>query len=232
MVVHSSYRRMGEVEGRAAGVIDALTDAVLPGGALLLPNLNIPHEFTADNPPRFDLKRDPLRVIGIIPEVFKVEFAEHFSLHPTHSVMGIGEKAESVLREHDKAGLPCGPGTPWAKNAEADGKILLIGATQKSNTTYHCAEEQIPDSYQLSRDVINGTVILDGVELVVPSRLHVWGNHPDFGILNPELEARGFLRRGRIGNADSLCLNARGFLDLAMEKLRVDPRYFMGGECR
>jgi len=65
--------------------------------------------------------------------------------------------------------------------------------TQRANTTCHCAEEQIPDSYQLSKDVIKGLVIVDGREMVVPSRLHVWGNHPDFSLFNPELERHGYL---------------------------------------
>ena len=231
VVVHSSFKSIGCTDGGPRAVIDALTEVVLPGGALLLPNLNIPHAFTTENPPRFDLKRDHLKqAIGIIPEMFKFEYATHFSIHPTHSMMGIGEKAPDILKDHEKAGLPCGPGTPWEKNALAGGRVLLIGVNQKCNTTYHCAEEQLEDSYQLSEDVIDGVVVIDGREMVVRSKLHVWWNHPDFNIINPELEAMGILRRGRVGRADTMCMDAAGFLDLCLAKMRGDSRYFLSYE--
>ena len=72
VVVHSSYKSVGPVTGGPRSIIDALAEVLLPDGALLFPNLNIPHEFTAENPPRFDLKKAPLKQsIGIIPELFK-----------------------------------------------------------------------------------------------------------------------------------------------------------------
>jgi len=92
VLIHSSYKKIGDVDGGALAVIDALIDVVLPDGALLFPNLNIPHEFTVANPPRWDLKRDPIRNLGIIPELFKFHYARYFSIHPTHAVMGVGKQ--------------------------------------------------------------------------------------------------------------------------------------------
>ena len=227
VVVHSSYKSIGDVDGGPRAVIEALADIVLRDGALLFPNLYIPHGFTKENPPRFRLKEDHVKNLGIIPELFKLEYAEHFSIHPTHSMMGIGDKARDILADHEKAEVPCGPGTPWAKNALAGGRILLIGVDQRCNTTYHCAEEQIENSYQLSNDVINGVVVVDGEDIVVPSRLHIWGNHPDFNLINPELKDLGYLKIGKIGMADTLCIDAAGFLNLSLEKLRQDSRYFL-----
>jgi len=217
------------VAGGAAAVIDALAEIVAGNGALLFPNLNIPHAFTAVDPPRFDLKQDPVRqFVGVIPELFKFAYAEHFSIHPTHSLMGIGNRAEELLAGHENVGLCCGPGTPWEKNALAGGKILLIGVTQSCNTTYHCAEESIDDPYQLTPDTIDGTVIIDGRELTVPSRLHLWGNHADFNIINDELQERGFLTTGKVGNAQTMCLDAAGLLQVSAERFAEDPRYFLG----
>ena len=227
LVVHSSYKSTGGVAGGPEGLIDALAEVLLPEGALLFPNLNIGRQFTTEDPPRFDLKRDPVKqTIGILPELFKQHYAEYFSIHPTHSLMGIGLAAKAILQGHEKAGLPCGRGTPWEKNAIAGGKILLIGVGQGRNTTYHCAEEQIDNSYQLTADAIEGVVVIDGVETIVSSRLHVSGNHPDFSIIEPELEELGFLMRGVIGDAQSTCIDAGAFLQLCMRKMRADPRYF------
>lgn len=228
VVVHSSYKSMGNVIGGPRSIIYALREIILPDGALLFPNLNISQEFTVENPPRFDLKNDHLKeTVGIIPETFKFEYAKHFSMHTTHSMMGIGEKAPFILKDHEKAGVPCGKGTPWEKNALFEGKILLIGVDQRSNTTYHCAEEQIENSYQLSSNAIDGVVVINGQEIVVRSRLHVWGNHPNFNIINPELEVLGYLKKGRVGNAPTICIEAAGFLQLCLKKLGTNKNYFL-----
>lgn len=230
VVVHSSYKSIGQVDGGPFAVIDALADVLLPDGALLFPNLYIPHRFTVDDPPRFDLKGDHVRNLGILPELFKFHYASHFSLHPTHSLMGIGGKAATILADHEKAGRPCGLGTPWATNARVGGRILLIGVDQRVNTSYHSAEEQMDDPYQLTDEVIMGTVVVDGTVLVVPSRLHVWRYHADFNIVNPELERSGYLKWGRVGDAVTMCLDANGFTNLALQKLRENPGYFLGGQ--
>jgi aminoglycoside 3-N-acetyltransferase len=193
-----------------------------------MPNLNIPHEFTAENPPRWDLKGGEIgRKLGVVAQTFKDRFATHFSIHTTHSMMGRGPKAEALLSGHERVGLPCGPGTPWQKYALAGGKAILIGVSHKSNTTYHCAEECIPNSYRLSAEPVCGTVVVDGREMQVASRLHRWGISVDIGRINEELERRGALRRGKIGKAESIVILARPFLELAMAKLRGDPGYFL-----
>ena len=227
VVVHSSYKSIGNVDGGPRAVIEALIDVVLPEVALLFPNLFNPHCFTVENPPRFDLKGAHVRNLGVIPDLFKFNYADHFSVHPTHSMMGIGARAEEIAKDHEKAGCCCGWGTPWTKNASSGGWILLIGVDQRSNTSYHSTEEQMEDSFKLTEQEIHGTVVIDGAEFIVPSRLHLWTSHADFNILNPELEASGRLKRGRIGDAKTMCLDARGFLDLALRKLRQDREYFL-----
>lgn len=231
VVVHSSYKKIGNVDGGPVAVIDALIDTVLPEGALLFPNLNILREFTVDDPPRFDLKKCHIKNLGIIPELFKFQYAEHFSIHPTHSMMGVGAKAYDILKGHEKAGVCCGRGTPWEKNALAGGKILLIGVDHFRNTSYHCVEEQIENTYKLSKEVVQGVVIVDDEEIVVPSRLHIWeGRAPNFNILNDELMELGYLKTGKIGMADTLCVDAGGFVKVGLEKVRLDSRYFLADE--
>jgi aminoglycoside N3'-acetyltransferase len=105
--------------------------------------------------------------------------------------------------------------------------VLLIGVDQRVNTTYHTAEEQMVEPYQLTDDLIPGVVVVDGNEILVWSRLHVWRYHPNFNVLNPELEELGYLTRGRVGDAATMCLDAKGFVDLALQKLRQAPGYFL-----
>ncbi len=227
VIVHSSFKSLGPVKGGPHAVIDALLETVGPEGALLFPNLYIPGELTTENPPKFDLKHESVRNLGIIPEIFKFNYAEHFSIHPTHSLMGVGAKAKVLLRGHEHAGYPCGPGTPWHRNAMQGGKILLIGVDQRRNTTYHCVEEHLENSYQLSKQKIEGTVIEDGKEHRVRSYLHVWGNRADFNIINEELIETGGMIAGCVGQAGTFCIDAGKFLELALAKIDKNPFYFL-----
>jgi len=228
LLVHSSYRATGKAAGGPVGFIEALLEAIGPAGTLLMPNLNIPGPFTVENPPCFDVEGGHIGdKLGIVPQTFKERFATHFSLHPTHSMMGRGPAAREILSGHEAAGTCCGPATPWETYARMGGKTLLVGVTQACNTTYHCAEESLPDTYKLTRAVVRGKVIAGGREVPVPSRLHLWGKPADFGILNDELARNGWLARGKVGLADSMLIQAGPFLDLAAEKLRIDPHYFL-----
>jgi aminoglycoside 3-N-acetyltransferase len=227
LVVHSAMRAMGPVEGGADTVIRALLESLGEDGTLLFPNLNIPHEFTAAHPPRFDLQRDPIRErLGILPQVFKEVYAREFSRHPTHGMMGTGPHCRALFAGHESAGVPCGPGTPWWKLGELGGAILLLGATQQNNTSIHGPEEAYAD-YQLSQEPIDGVVIDNGVEWRVRSRLHRWGNASDFSRINPWLEQAGGLRRGRVGHAECLLVDAGIFQAQAIARLRADPRFLL-----
>jgi aminoglycoside N3'-acetyltransferase len=143
--------------------------------------------------------------------------------------MGIGDRAGALLQGHELTGCCCGAGTPWQRNAAEGGKVLLIGCDQRCNTTYHTAEELMEQPYRLTDEVIDGIVVLNGREITVPSRLHVWDYPADFNTLNVELEGAGHLRRGRIGQAHTLCLDAGPFIALALEKLAADPWHFLTG---
>lgn len=227
IVVHSALRAVGPVDGGADTVIRALLENVGKAGTLLFPNLNIPHEFTAANPPRFDLQRDPIRQqLGILPQVFKEAYARDFSRHPTHGMMGTGPHCARLFAGHESAGLPCGVGTPWWRLGEIGGAILLLGARYQNNTSIHGPEE-MHANYQLSADAIEGVVIDRGVEYRVRSRLHRWGNRSDFSRIDPWLERAGGVRRGRVGNAECLLIDAGIFQTQMIERLRADPRFLL-----
>ncbi|HEX2855544.1 MAG TPA: AAC(3) family N-acetyltransferase [Opitutaceae bacterium] len=227
VVVHSSLRPVGAVDGGADTVIRALGESLGQTGTLLFPNLNIPHEFTAENPPRFDLQKDPIRErLGVLPQVFKHSYAREFSRHPTHAMMGVGPHCARLFAGHEESGLPCGPGTPWWRLGEIGGAILLLGVTQQSNTSIHGPEERHA-TYQLSAAPIDGVVIDAGREFRVSSRLHRWGNASDFSRINPWLEKAGGLLRGKVGDAECLLVDARIFQTEVVARLRTDPRFLL-----
>jgi len=135
-IVHSSYKSLGEVEGGPETVIDALIEAVSPGGNLVLPTFNYTQNI-AD--PYFDPAVVPCRT-GIIPELGRMRPNAVRSLHPTHSCTVIGPDAIELTRDH-MSFRSVGVGSPIDRLAKMGGKVLLVGVRHTSNTMIHLGEE-------------------------------------------------------------------------------------------
>lgn len=144
LVVHSSYRSLGEVEGGPATVIEALLDAIGPSGNLMLPTFN----YTRPLPvPYYDPCKTPART-GIIPELGRQRPDAVRSMNPTHSVAVIGPDAYELTQDH-LAHRTFGIGSPLDRLAQRGGKVLLIGVGNISNSLIHVGEEYagVPKAY-------------------------------------------------------------------------------------
>jgi len=78
--------------------------------------------------------------MGLITEVFRKRRDVRRSLSSTHSLAGWGKKSEKILEGHEKCSVTCGPGSPFEKICQEEGKILLIGVDHRVNTTLHYVE--------------------------------------------------------------------------------------------
>jgi aminoglycoside 3-N-acetyltransferase len=136
LIVHSSYRSLGDVEGGPATVIQALLNCIGPQGNLMLPTFN----YAVPRPdPYFDPAETP-GATGVITEVGRKWPGAVRSVHPTHSVAVIGPKATEWTQDHLKV-RAAGIGSPIDLLAKHGGKVLLLGVGQIANTTIHIAEE-------------------------------------------------------------------------------------------
>ncbi len=134
LLVHSSYRSLGPVEGGPEAVLDAMLDAVGPAGLLAMPAFN----YQAPEP-CFDPALTPGRT-GILAECLRGRPGAVRSLHPTHSVVMMGREAASFTAGHHQSGAAT-LGSPLDRLAQAGGRILLLGVTHTANTTIHVAEQ-------------------------------------------------------------------------------------------
>src|SRR5690606_31647480 len=107
--------------------------------------------------PLFDVRRTASKV-GAISEEVRLHPRANRSLHPTHAVAAIGPLANDLLRDHEKSATSCGLGSPFFRNVTVDGKILLIGVDNGSNTTLHTVEE-IYDGNVLSSETFEAKVV-------------------------------------------------------------------------
>ena len=138
VLVHSSLRSLGPVPDGPETVIRGLLDALGPEGTLLFPALSY-RTVTALNPV-FDQLHTPC-CVGGLPEYFRTRPGTLRSVHPTHSMSGVGRHAAELFREHHLDTTSCGPHSPFHRLREVGNWVLFIGCGIGPNTSMHAVEE-------------------------------------------------------------------------------------------
>ena len=93
ILIHSSMKSIGPVEGGADTVLDALME-FFAEGLLLLPTHT--WRFINEENRVFDVRRNPC-CVGILPELFRKRPGVVRSLHPTHSMAAYGKSAAAYI---------------------------------------------------------------------------------------------------------------------------------------
>ena len=137
LLVHSSYKSLGEVSGGALTVVNALKKAVGADGTLMMPTFTF--DYVNKNNPVFDVRYTKGNV-GIIPEIFRNSENVVRSLHPTHSLAVWGKDKEWFVQNHHDDDTCLGINSPIYKLKENNGKILLLGCGLAKNTILHGLE--------------------------------------------------------------------------------------------
>ena len=145
LLVHSSMKSVGEVQGGADTLIDALMEAVSEG-MLMMPAHTWKQMSTEYS--LFDPQTEPV-CVGIIPELFRKRPGVVRSLHPTHSMAVYGQGAEEYMKGEEERTTPCAPEGCWGRLKNVKAKILLIGVTHARNTYIHSIEESydVPERF-------------------------------------------------------------------------------------
>lgn len=211
VLVHSSLVALGNVDGGADAVIDALLEAVGTEGLVVVPT------FACASP--FD-RRTSSTPLGAIPETLRKRPEAVRSLHPTHSVAAIGKGAEDLIRDHEKQSTAYAEGTPYCRLARSGGRILLLGVDQDRNTTLHAAEAIAGAPYL---GAIEGTYVDDDGKLVTITVPAMAGPHRDFIGLDRLFRENSAMKIGKIGKAICRLMDAGKMLELAIEAMRKDP---------
>ena len=138
LMVHSSLRSFGYVEGGAATVVNALMEVLTPSGTLLMPTFNHGAPFAADGPGVYDPRKTPTSN-GAIPDNFWRRPGVARSLNPTHPFAAWGKHSVRYTAEHHRT-LTMGPASPLGLLHQDDGYVLLMGVDYRSNTFHHMVE--------------------------------------------------------------------------------------------
>jgi len=220
VLVHSALRKLGPVEGRADGVIDALLAAVGPTGTVAVPT----HTWGTVNAkqPVFHQTLSP-SIVGTLTNVFRQRPEAIRSLHPTHSVAAIGARAKEFVRDHEKDDTPCSPVSPYGKLITWGGKILIIGAGLECNTFFHGCEEQAGCPWLFGPTEELYSITADGRIITVPSRRHAHGFSDLYPMLEESLLSIGAMTIGAAGECPLRLVDARKSSAWLIAELKNDP---------
>lgn len=224
LLVHASLRSLGRVEGGAETVIRALLNTLGDDGTLLLPGLSYA-TVNQDNP-HFDVRRTPV-CVGALPEYFRQRAGTLRSVHPTHSVCGVGANADELLTGHDQDTTPCGPNSPFHRLPHYAGQLLFLGCGMRPNTSMHAIEELSEPPY-LFGDVVDYTVThADGRVTTMSVRRHRFDGWLQRYDRLAQLLDGDSLRTGKLLDAQCHLVETATMWTVAHEKLKANPLFFV-----
>lgn len=201
LLIHSSMKSIGGVDGGADAVLDMLMAYFKDAGLLVFPTLS--YRFINAENPRFDVRKTPA-CTGILPELFRNKPGVIRSLHPTHSLAAYGLEAAAFTAGHEMCSSPAPVGSPWWKLLQRKGKILFIGTGISCNTFLHGSDEWLELPGLLTENLQALEVVdYNNNVIAVPQHRHCGGGrNAYYGSLEPEFDRAGALKRGKFGNAD------------------------------
>ncbi|MHA7966953.1 AAC(3) family N-acetyltransferase [Paenibacillus sp. CAU 1782] len=229
LLVHSSMKSIGPVEGGADTVLDAFTE-YMKGGLLVLPTHTWSY-INGSNPTFY--VGESASCVGILTELFRKRHGVIRSLHPTHSVAVLGKDALEFTSDDHLFDTPCARGSAWGKLLDRKATILLVGVDLKRNTFIHGIEEwaDIPGRLTDSHEMLY-TVLPDGTEIPVPSRRHSglpWSEH--FWKVDEILEAEGAMTKGKFGDAIVRICDTVAVTEILTGMLEENPDLFSDNEA-
>lgn len=230
LMIHSSFRSLGKVDGGAAAVIAWLVEYLGADGTLMFPAFS--YRYVNRDNPVFNRRTTP-SCVGYLAEYFRTEVPGVLrSMHATHSCTAFGKHAAEIVKDHELDLTPVGENSPLRKLVKYNGKILFLGCTAASTTLMHGVEETVEPIYLYHPDPVN-YVLDDGDGNIIrqTARRH---NFIVDGVLYEQRYARlanilgdGEISFGKILDADCQLLSAAAVWECGTQMLNEDPLSFV-----
>lgn len=224
VLVHTSYKSIGGVEGGPTTVVRALVETL---GTLMMPAFTsyrtgiwdaraafANNAYPMQRPDEWNPEPEPFTTdtpanptMGVINEMFRREYPVARSRNPLVSFIAYGALAEEL----------CGPGTeydavePIRRLMEAGGDVLLLGVTHVNSTSLHLAEQLA------GRELfVRYAMTPDGVR---EARSGGCGNA--FDDVQPHVDH--LERRSALGKATLRCYALQPYVETARHLIERDP---------
>jgi len=222
LIVHSAISKLSRRGYRAEAMIDCIIEHVRDGH-VFMPTMT--WRTVTPEDPFWDEMETPSQT-GVLSEIFRQRYAGARSIHPTHSVAGIGPAAVPLLSRHHIDDTPVSNNSPYGLLRDYPTCILVLGVGLETVTAIHLAEEMInPELYirpPASRELYQCRD-RHGVVHQVWTRRH-WRLDRDFNQFAPALMERGEMRSGHIEDCPYALVSLRDLLRYVFAVLMENPR--------
>lgn len=224
LLIHSSLNALGRFPKRAETIVKVIIAFLGSEGTLLMPSLS--YQTINKSQPIFNEQNTP-SCVGGLTEFFRTYPGVKRSIHPTHSVCGIGGKADFLLNDHLKDETPCGPYSPFAKLPLVKGKVMFLGCGTRPNTSMHAVEEKFIPPYLFGEKIDHELQLSNGETLVKTYQRHGFkGFDQRYDRLFNVLEPRDY-RIGKVLEAKSVVMESLAIWEKGILYLKQDPFYFV-----
>ena len=149
IILHSSMMSIGTIKGGVKWIVNCLFDKVnISENTILVSALPYRGRFKdyLEKGIVFDVRNAPIEMGGVNEYIGSLPNAKR-SVHPTHSVVAIGKKAEEYISGHHLDKTPFGPNSPYYKIIKNRGKAVMFGASMDYFTCIHAMEDMLGDLY-------------------------------------------------------------------------------------
>ena len=215
VLIHSSLRTIGEVEGRAEALLVTFIEYFTSDGGLLCIPTHTWDRIGDSSKITLDYL-NPQTCIGTLPNIAAKHPNALRSCHPTHSMAVFGDKSKAIefVKGEDTFITPANPLGCYGKIYDNDGYIMLIGVSHNRNTYLHCVEEMLDVPNRIAKEPKTASIrLLDGKIITRSMHPHESVNIGDVSLKYPKYEPafryHNCIIDGKIGNADVQLCNAR-----------------------
>ena len=221
VLVHSSYKSLGGVEGGADAVIDALLEWVGPEGTVLLPNFNF-QSWTETH--YFDVRETPSHM-GIIGELARLRPDAVRTPHPIYSFAALGARRDEFAACNDVEAY--GPNSVFAHFHRLNGLNVSIGLHWNSTfSMHHYIEYNVGCDYRRVKRFSGIYVGYDGEPRLTTYSMFVRRDQRVITDIVPgmdELFEAGVIKAVQVGDATVHYMSANDFFDNMAPIVREYP---------
>ena len=221
LLVHSSYKSFGEVQGGPQTVVRALEAALGPEGTLIMPTFNF--DFNKGMP--WDVRTTPSKM-GVLTEFVRKDPRAKRVFHPFYSFAILGKHAEMLGHLRYKSAYE--RDSVFGKLRDLDGKIMVIGLSYNDSMTFfHHIEQMEGVDYRFLKQFTGEVTDWDGRTYTDTFEMLV--RDIDKGVktmvdpMGALMEKAGIIQSAKIGEADVKLMKANEVYEFTAREMKRDP---------
>lgn len=222
LLVHSSYKAFGGVEGGPQTVIDALLQALGAEGTLIMPTFN----FDFCRGESWDVRTTHSHM-GIITNLVREHPEALRVFHPIYSFAILGKHAAYLTQDRYKSSFE--KNSVFGKLRALGGKIMIIGLSYTNSMTFfHHVEELEGVDYRYMKDFTgmvtdeDGNTYEDTFSMLV--RDLEKGVETEVDPMGALMEEAGIVSIRQIGEATVKLMKADDVYRFTAREMKRDPR--------